>query len=285
VFRPRPTPVPGALRAELIEMLDYRDQVMAEIVARGHQLRHLHGAFLRQRAEAALTALREEAKTLAWMIEAKLNDDVALRQRADLLRSVPAVGPLTAAMLVVHMPELGTLGDKQAASLAGVAPFARDSGTLRGVRTIHGGRTKVRQALFHIARAGLIHNPVLKAFYDGLVKRGKPGKVALVACMRKVLVILNTLLRTGQKWNPAYEKTKADRAKAEKKAREAAKKAAKAARIEAPDGGAAVTEPACSAEPEPASLCSIGRTIPPSRPEFPRAPGGAAVKDGRQATA
>lgn len=202
--RPRPTPVAEPLRAELIEMLDYRDQILAEIVARGHQLKHLRGDFMRRRAEAALEALRAEADTLAWMVEAKLNDDPGLRQRAALLHSFPGVGPLSAAMLVVHMPELGSLTGRQAASLAGLAPFARDSGTLRGVRTIFGGRAKVRRALFHVGRVGLRHNATLKAFYESLTGRGKPGKVALVACMRKALVILNALLRTGRPWTAEY---------------------------------------------------------------------------------
>ena len=98
----------------------------------------------------------------------------------------------------------GVMTGRQAASLAGLAPFARDSGTLRGVRTIFGGRAKVRRALFHVGRVGLRHNATLKAFYESLTGRGKPGKVALVACMRKALVILNALLRTGRPWTAEY---------------------------------------------------------------------------------
>ena len=102
------------------------------------------------------------------------------------------------------MPELGTLTERQAASLAGVAPFARDSGKMRGVREIAGGRPKVRRALFHVARVGLRWNPVLKALYERLTARGKPGKVALVACMRKAIVILNALLKSGRHWDPDF---------------------------------------------------------------------------------
>jgi transposase len=209
VNRPRPTPVPEPVRAELIELLAYRDRVLAEIGARTQQRGHLHSAFLVQRADAALDALRREAETLAYLIEATVASDEGLSERAGRLRSFPGVGPLSAAALVAHMPELGSLTDKQAASLAGLAPFARDSGTLRGVRTIHGGRPRVRGALFHVARTGLRFNPVLKAFHDRLRQRGKPGKVALVACMRKALVILNSLLRKGRDWDPGYGADKA----------------------------------------------------------------------------
>ena len=111
-------------------------------------------------------------------------------------------GQLVEGGVVVHAGPHLFLG--QAASLAGLAPFARDSGTLRGVRTIFGGRAKVRRALFHVGRVGLRHNATLKAFYESLTGRGKPGKVALVACMRKALVILNALLRTGRPWTAEY---------------------------------------------------------------------------------
>jgi transposase len=209
--RPRPTALPDPVRAELKEMIAYRDQVVAEITARSLQRRHLRSAVLIERAEAALKALRQEAETLALQIDMMMYTDETLGHRADLLRSFTGVGPQTAAVLVGHMPELGALTDGEVASLAGLAPFARDSGTLRGVRTIYGGRGRVRQALFHATRAGLRWNPVLKAFYDRLRERGKPGKVALVACMRKMLVILNALLKTGKEWDPGHKHQKTGR--------------------------------------------------------------------------
>jgi transposase len=214
VRRPRPTPLPDPVRADLIELLGYRDQIVAEITARTLQRGHLSSAFLIKRADAALERLRRESEMLAQLIEATVTSDPGLSQRAGVLISFPGVGPLVAAELVADMPELGTLNERQAASLAGVAPFARDSGKMRGVREIAGGRPKVRRALFHAARVGLRWNPVLKALYERLTARGKPGKVALVACMRKAVVILNVMLKTRQPWDPDYETKK----KAAKKA-------------------------------------------------------------------
>ncbi|UEM03694.1 IS110 family transposase (plasmid) [Skermanella rosea] len=210
--RPRATPIPEPVRAELIELLDYRDQVLAEITARSHQIEHFHSEAMRQVAGAALEALRGQAAELAEQIAMTVYCDAELSRRAALLRSFKGVGPLTSAMLVAYLPELGSLNEKQVASLAGLAPFACDSGTLRGVRRIYGGRAKVRHALFHVARIGLRWNPVLKKLYERLKARGKAGKVALVACMRKALVMLNALLKAGEPWDPDHEAKKADQA-------------------------------------------------------------------------
>jgi transposase len=219
VRRPRPTPLPEPARAELIELLGYRDQVVAEITARTLQRPHLRSAFLITRADAALERLRRESEVLERLIEATVASDAELSRRAEVLTSFKGAGPLVAAELVAHMPELGTLNERQAASLAGLAPFARDSGKMRGVREIAGGRPKVRRALFHVARVGLRWNPTLKALYERLTARGKPGKVALVACMRKAVVILNAILKSGQPWDPDYEAKKEEARKAAKAAR------------------------------------------------------------------
>lgn len=233
--RPRPTPVPEPVRAELIELLDYRAQVLAEVLARSQQLEHYRSEAMREHAGAALAALKAQVDSLAVDIEMTVHGDAELSRRAELLRSFKGVGPLISADLVAFLPELGALNEKQIASLAGLAPFACDSGTLRGVRRIHGGRAKVRRALFHAARVGLRWNPALKALYERLIARGKPGKVALVACMRKALVILNALLKTGQPWDPDFEATK-----------ETARKAAKAAKAAGREPSPADAEPACA---------------------------------------
>jgi transposase len=233
--RPRPTPVPEPIRAELMELLDYRTQVMAEVLARSQQLEHYRSEAMREHAGAALAALKAQVDSLAVDIEMTVHGDAELSRRAELLRSFKGVGPLISADLVAFLPELGTLTEKQIASLAGLAPFARDSGTLRGVRRIHGGRAKVRRALFHAARVGLRWNPALKALYDRLIARGKPGKVALVACMRKALVILNAILKTGEPWDPDFEAK-----------RKEARKAAKAAGAARRETGPVHAEPACA---------------------------------------
>ncbi|HEX2256870.1 MAG TPA: IS110 family transposase [Afifellaceae bacterium] len=216
--RPRPTPMPEPVRAELIELIEYRDQVLAEITARSNQLEHYHSEAMHQIASAALDTLRTQADDLAGQIEMTVCCDTELTRRAGLLRSFKGVGPLTSAMLVAYLPELGSLNAKQIASLAGVAPFACDSGTLRGMRRIYGGRTRVRHALFHIARIGLRWNPALRKLAERLKARGKPGKVILVACMRKALVILNAMLKDAAPWDPDHEAKKAERAREAKAA-------------------------------------------------------------------
>jgi transposase len=210
VRRPHPTPLPDPVCADLIELLGYRDQIVAEITARTLQRGHLTNAFLIKQADAALERLRRDAEMLARLIEAMVASDPKLSERAETLTSFKGVGPLVAADLGAHMPELGMLNERQAASLAGVAPFACDSGKMHGVREIAGGRPKVRRALFHVARVGLRWNPELKALYERLTARGKPGKVALVACMRKAVVILNAMLKSGKEWDPDYKAKKAE---------------------------------------------------------------------------
>src|SRR5439155_2001216 len=127
----------------------------------------------------------------------------AWRQRDDLLRSVKGVGPVLSSTLLVEVPELGTLGRKQIAALIGVAPLNRDSGTLRGRRTVWGGRAPVRAALYMAALVAARFNPTLRAFYRRLLAAGKPKKVALTACMHKLLLILNAMARTNTRWQPA----------------------------------------------------------------------------------
>ena len=122
------------------------------------------------------------------------------REKDDLLRTVPGEGGQLSLTLLAHLPELGTLDRREIAALVGVAPFNRDSGTLRGTRTVWGGRARVRAALYMGALVASRHNPVIRDFYQRLVSSGKPKKVALVACMRKLLVILNSILRHGSPW-------------------------------------------------------------------------------------
>ena len=135
-----------------------------------------------------------------------LRRDPVWREKDDLLRTVPGVGEQTSLTLLAHLPELGTLDRRQITALVGVAPFNRDSGALRGKRTVWGGRSRVRAALYMAALTATRHNPVIRDFYRRLLAAGKPKKVALVACMRKLLVILNALLKHRASWagtNPA----------------------------------------------------------------------------------
>lgn len=152
--------------------------------------------------------LRENIRWLEKRLE-KVDEDTGQalrhcgvwREKVELLRSVPGVAERTSVSLIASLPELGTLTRRQISALAGVAPFNRDSGRWRGKRSVYGGRAAARSALYMAALVGSRHNPVLREFYQRLRHAGKPAKVALVACMRKLLVILNTMLKTGQPWN------------------------------------------------------------------------------------
>ena len=126
------------------------------------------------------------------------------RERDDLLQSAPGIGPVVSRTLVAELPELGQLNRRAIAKLVGIAPLNRDSGTWRGKRAIYSGRASVRAALYMAALVAARRNPVVKAYYQRLLARGRAKKVALVACMRKLLTILNHMLRTGQRWNSTH---------------------------------------------------------------------------------
>ncbi len=132
------------------------------------------------------------------------------RAKEDLLRSVPGIGPVVSRTLIGELPELGRLSRREIAALAGVAPLNRDSGTLRGKRMVWGGRRSVRAALYMAALTGSQRNPVIREFYERLIERGKPPKVALTACMRKLLVIVNAMVRDGALWDPAAHASDAE---------------------------------------------------------------------------
>ena len=133
-------------------------------------------------------------------LDKEVRESPTWREKEDLLRSVPGVGPVVARTLLADLPELGKLDRKRIAALVGVAPMNNDSGDFRGRRHIQGGRADVRTALYMAAVVAMRHNPRIKRFYDRLRASGKSGKTALVACMRKLLVILNALVHSGQHW-------------------------------------------------------------------------------------
>lgn len=200
VLRPQPRP-----------LKDEQTRGLAARVSRRRQLIEMLGA---ERNRLTLVTEPEVRKDLArhieWLEEALRRADKALddelrrlpqwRRKVQLLTSVPGVGPAVSRTLIAELPELGSLDHKKCAALVGVAPFNRDSGKLRGQRSIYGGRAAVRAALYMAALVGSRKNPVLKAFYQRLLKAGKPRKVALVACIRKLVSILNAILRTGEPW-------------------------------------------------------------------------------------
>ena len=157
---------------------------------------------IRPRIQAHITWLEDEVRELDDELRDRVRQSPLWRVKDDLLQSVPGVGQQVSLTLLAYLPELGTLNRKQIAALVGVAPFNRDSGPRRGRRSVWGGRARVRSALYMGALVASRRNPVLREFYQRLLEAGKPKKVALTACMRKLLIILNSMVRTGERWNP-----------------------------------------------------------------------------------
>ncbi|MFO1050055.1 MAG: transposase [Geminicoccaceae bacterium] len=189
--KPAPTPV----RAGARELLLYRRQLLAEIAARAQQLAHLRTAALIERAQAALQRLRQDKKELDRLMQDTIAGDAKLQAKARLLQGTPGAGPVLIATLLAELPELGSLDRRQIASLAGLAPVARDSGLMRGRRVVQGGRKEVRSALYMATLALSRRASRFALAYRALVAEGKPKKLALVATMRKLLVILNAIAR------------------------------------------------------------------------------------------
>jgi transposase len=194
---------PDEATEELNALRSRREQLIGNRTAETNRLGTAHPA-QRESIEKHLKWLAEEIEALDQQLQDRLQQSEAFQEKDRLLQSVPGVGPITSLSLLAALPELGRLSKRQIAALVGVAPLNRDSGSFRGKRSIHGGRASVRKALFMAAFASLRSNPVLKAFFDRLCLAGKPKKVALVACMHKLLGILNALLKRKQTWNPSF---------------------------------------------------------------------------------
>lgn len=201
-IQPTPRPLPDAQAQRLAALVERRQQLVNMLTAE------------KNRAQQALPAVREHIQShIAWLEQALQELDSELDQtlqasplwqeRELLLRSVPGIGPVTALTLIAELPELGQGSAKHVATLVGLAPLNRDSGAWRGTRAIWGGRRHVRAALYMAAVVAVVavrHNPVLRVFYERLLAGGKPKKVALTACMHKLLIILHALVRQHTPW-------------------------------------------------------------------------------------
>lgn len=203
-----------ATKPELRPLKDAQTQALSALVARRRQIVQMivaeenrEGMALAKEAQKSikrlLAALRRELESLDRDLDDHIRKSPVWRVRETLLTSVPGVGPATARTLLAEMPELGSLDRRQIASLAGLAPWTRQSGTWKGKSFIGGGRGKVRAVLFMAALVASRHNPTLKAFRDRLVDAGKPKIVAVVATMRKLLTILNAIIRDQKPWQNA----------------------------------------------------------------------------------
>lgn len=183
---------------------------MAALVARRRQLRDMRVAEMNRLAHAAPPIRTEIQAHLRWLtrriaavdrdVHNAIQSDELCRERERILRSVPGIGPVVGHTLLADLPELGQLNRREVAALAGVAPMAHDSGQMRGKRLVWGGRASVRATLYMAALVATRYNAPIRAFYQRLLSAGKPKKVALVACMRKLLTILNAIVRTNTPW-------------------------------------------------------------------------------------
>ena len=197
--RPPLRPLRDAETQDLNSLVTRRQQVVSMLVAERNRLSSATTA-AQPSIEAHIEWLKQELDNLDKGLRQTLRRSPVWREKDDLLRSVPGIGEQISLTLLAHLPELGTLNRRQIAALVGVAPFNRDSGTLRGKRTVWGGRAGVRTALYMGAMVASRHNPVIREFYQRLLAAGKPKKLALTACMRKLLTILNSMLKHGRPW-------------------------------------------------------------------------------------
>lgn len=202
VVQPPVRPLPSAAREHLSGLTARRRQVNRMITAEKNRLRNAHPEVQGHLMEH-LKWLQKDLKQLDDEIKALVHEDAEFKHKAELLCSVPSIGIVTATTLLADCPELGTLDRKKIAALIGVAPMNKDSGRKIGRRRIVGGRAHIRATLYMAALSASRTNPVLRPFYQRLVNNGKEKKVALTACMRKLLTMLNAMMRDNKSWNPA----------------------------------------------------------------------------------
>ena len=199
-IRPEVRPQPGRETVALAGVLARRQQLVEMLTAENNRLLMAH-PLVAKTIKQHITWLQKRLAASDADLDNMIRKSAVWQHKAALLESVPGVGRVTATAMLAQLPELGVLSNKQIAGLVGVCPYSRDSGAMRGRRTIWGGRASLRAVLYMAALVGSRYNPVLKAFYQKLVKAGKPKKVALVACMRKLLTILNAMIKHDKPWH------------------------------------------------------------------------------------
>lgn len=204
--QPPVRPLPAAATQGLAALVTRRRQLVDMLTAERNRL-SCAPKVLHQELQAHIRWLERRLTALDADLDQAIRTSPVWRAQEDLLRSVPGVGPIVARTLLAQLPELGTLSSKTIAALVGVAPLNRDSGLFRGRRMVWGGRATVRAVLYMGALVGVRHNPVLRAFYQRLRAAGKLPKVALTACMHKLLTILNALLKQQRRWDPTHAQT------------------------------------------------------------------------------
>ena len=203
---PSPSVIPDQEASALQAILARRRQILSMLVAENNRLQIAPKA-LKKRIDAHIEWLRKELSPTDGDLDEAIEASTTFKENEALLKSVPGVGPILARTLLAELPELGEITHKRLCVLVGVAPFNRDSGHSRGKREVWGGRAAVRAALYMGALVATRHNPILKEFCERLLAAGKPKKVALVACMRKLLTILSAMMRDGVPWSPIHVPT------------------------------------------------------------------------------
>lgn len=201
--QPPPRPLPTEQQQALQELVSRQRQLVEIRGAESNRLRRTRTSAVRHNLQSHLAWLDKQIQDLDRQIRQLITESPWWRQKDRLLQSVPGVGPKLSSVLVAHLPELGRLNRREIASLVGLAPFNHDSGQWRGKRFIGGGRAKVRCTLYMSSLAAAYHNPVIRSLRQRLQHQGKPFKVVLTACMRKLLTILNAMVKNGTPWNSA----------------------------------------------------------------------------------
>jgi len=201
--KPQPTETPDQDDEQLSALLARRKQLLDMLTAEKNRLETTPQS-LKSKILEHVSWLEEHLQAIEKEIDDLNRKDPERKHKQELLRSVKGIGPVTASTLSADLPELGKLDKKEIAALVGVAPFNNDSGKWRGRRRIKGGRASVRQVLYMAAVAATRFNPVIRSFYQSLLKRGKQKKVAIVACMRKLIVILNAMIRDLKPWHDPF---------------------------------------------------------------------------------
>jgi transposase len=202
-MKPEARPISSPQAQKLGELVARRRQVVEMIGMEANRKRRVADKRLIKKIERHIGFLEKELADIDADIDADVRATPAWRETEDLLTSVPGVGPVTARTIIADLPELGSLDRRKLAALVGVAPFNRDSGAWRGKRMISGGRTGVRNVMYMAALVAIRWNTTIKATYERLLKNGKPKKLAIVACIRQLLTILNAIIRTKLKWQNA----------------------------------------------------------------------------------
>lgn len=205
VAQPKILPPKEAEIEELSQLLQRRQQLILFRTTENNRFLQARGA-VKKSIQFLLETLHQQIELLDQQIDDILQGSSIWKEKEELYCSAPGVGPQMARTLIAHLPELGTLNQREITALVGLAPFNRDSGTHRGKRFIWGGREKVRSTLYMAALVATRHNPIIRDFYQKLLQRGKLKKVALVACMRKLLIILNSMAKNHSVWNANYAK-------------------------------------------------------------------------------